>query len=277
MSFLFEKNFERKIFSFSIILFISLFFSHIIFNIIIKFGISSNLLFESTIYVFSKYIRHSLSEKIIGNYISQNKIQYGIFGLFEYNVLDKKEPNNNEIRDSILTIFENNIDPKAILFSFQKNIFGFFIPKKKLSDLENKNVFSEIKKYLSPINVIFQTLDNTKYKVETHTALSFYGKNENTINQLEKNCIFEIKNMNKKNNNISIFDYKKYKEKIINSKLIEFMDEQIDLNLFSNQKLKLYDIKNNEYISNFIYTDYSENYSGNVVFDSFEKILRINK
>ncbi|NQZ66130.1 MAG: hypothetical protein HRT99_02850, partial [Mycoplasmatales bacterium] len=212
--------------------------SFIIFFIFLKgtigFLVSANVLFESVNFVHSKYWRHALSKNAISKLIMKSKCKKAIFGLFEIDVYDEKKENIDEIRKTILEKIENKFSNDTVLFAYSDSIFGFFTPVKNkfnilnsvkgnfLKERKNNDILYEINKYITSLNMRYVTSNNSIVKTRINSGVSIYGIQSNSLNTLEENSLFALKNsLYSEENKISIFDKKEWRNKIHNSNKIK--------------------------------------------------------
>lgn len=282
-----DNSINRILIESTIFLVPSLFIIYMPIRMVLKISVSANILFESVNFVYSNYFRYSLSQKVIGDYIKMNKPKKAIFGLFKINIKDLHNAKIiKEIKNTILTKFENKISENAILFSYSEDTFGFFYPikndfniTKALKDNSNKlrkekDAVSQLNDIFCSINKKYRTTQNQTFEVKTKSGISIYGVQSNSLETLERNSIFTINNnVYKKQNKVFVFNPKKLNQRMIDNRTLSLMDESINLNSFSNSFNPLLEINSFKNIGNYIHVENHYNYK---IIGSIDSFLRNN-
>lgn len=242
-----DYSYGIKMYQVSISVFISWIIIYFPLRTAMRFSASANLLLESINYVYSKFLRHSLLDAYLAEFIKTKKCKKAIFGVIEIRFDRLKDENKNrEITNTILLKVEEEFGKDSLLFAIDETRFGFFTPIDKVkmdikdvvmninSYIDKSNPISRVTSLITGINRTYETTFGDKVEVSAKSGISIYGVQDNSINDLERNCLFAL-------NRISFDD--KYKINVFNpNDYRKFYYENVELSHL-DRYLKLDDYK----------------------------------
>ena len=279
-----EFGYKRLVIESSILVGLSVALVYFPLRTAIRFSISANILFESANFVFSNYVRHTFSQEAIGNNIKTNNVHKAIYGIFEIRIKDKiSNDSRTEIVETVLSKLETFIPEKGTFFSYDENRFGFFMPIEggvnikeiNLGILDSNNYFKNINQIFKNLNKLYKTLKGEIINVEVKAGTTIYGVQDSSIKRLEKCSLFALNNVNWNNNKIFIknFDKIDYRNRLSDSEKLLLMDENINLNNFSNIFIPLLNKEGNPISSNFVFVENNSEYE---IIQTVDELVRIN-
>ena len=238
---------------------------YIILKTSVNVSISANVLFESVTYHKKKYLRHSAVPVKLSEFLKANKIEKAFLGLFEITVdnLELNYEEKDEVIDTILQIFSDDVSEKGIIYNYEGNLYGFFIPIRN----GTKETLKLINGHMAKLYKNYITESGSITRVTIKSGASIYGIDSNSLLELEQNSIFAMKTNDK--NLIKRYSRNENLAYLKDSRNLKELDDAIDLNIFKNKYIPLAG-KNNAVIVN---VEGSEEYSHT---ESVDKLVRLN-
>lgn len=237
----------------SIILFLTL-------TWVLQFLESANILSEAVSFNFSRYYRQSLKQTAIGKFITTNKTEKAIYGIFEFDFpVQDTNDKNIEIRESILLDFEKQMPLNAILFRADLNRYGFFIPvftKVKMKQLISGNSkfnrdfddpLKSIETTIKNRNITYMTSWDSEVKINMKAGVIMYGIQEQSVDKMLNLAEIALtQHENEKHANyVQVYDSKRHLTKLDESIQISNMDKKINLDRYNCVFLPAYSPKIN--------------------------------
>lgn len=283
--FIVNKYLTSTTFEIIFIPFLGLLIVDIEMRIAIKFLVSANILYKSVHFNFSKYYRESLKTDVIGDFISENKVLKGIYGIFKFSYAHfENKAQNIEIKESILLDLEKAFPKDTILFLADEKHYGFFYPflyanKNEIPKMPTTNLPLMLKgnslkvrsendflKFLENIlnrrTVIYLTSWKERVLVKVKVGISLYGVHSWSINELHHFADFALYNeQNVKTNLIQLFNPQDYFKSLTEEQLLNQMDSTIGLDNFITNLMPIVDTKTHKPVLYFLNIDkieYSE-------------------
>lgn len=252
-------NFEL-ILSTSIFTFIAWIVTYFVMRTAIRFSISANVLFESINFVHSSYLRHSLLDEYLADFIKSKKVSKALFGVIEIEFNKyKEEHKNREIINTILDKIEKPLKSTSILFNIDQNKYGFFTPidgvdfklKKLISEngkeMSIHNPLHSISKIIHNLDSVYKTTFDENIVVKTKAAVSIYGVQDNSLIQLEKNCLFTLSQINYQDEyKVRVFNPKDYKDAYRDMVNLRSLDDALSLDEYNLYDIPVIDRKGNK-------------------------------
>ncbi|WP_128008642.1 hypothetical protein [Mycoplasma sp. ATU-Cv-508] len=241
----------------------------------INFLVSANILYQAVNFNFSRYYRTSLRDVAIGQLISEQKVNFGIYGIFVFRYPPLRSIEKNlEIRESVLLDFEKAFPSEAILFRADQKRYGFFLPLSAKpdyrfsltgnasSDRSPQDALFTLEKIVKRRSTTYLTSWEEKVPVKIYAGVAFYGLQSQSIWQLNDMANFALANFSKNRENVvQLFD-PVVERKIVNqTRELSLLDKRIGLDNFVNYFVPLYDLKKGQTVLNFVRTekvDYSD-------------------
>ena len=280
----FNIPFERQLFETSLFLPFMLGYLFFPFRSAIRTSISANILFESINFTYSKYYRHTLAPKAIGSFIAETNTKRAIFGLVRIDTSAENSIDKKEVIETVLTKFEKLISENSLLYSYDENTFGFFVPREEIINV--KTLISENKKAERPMNsqirdieLILRDLERT-YNTESGSfvtttvkaGISVYGIQSGSVDELENNALFALSRI-VGDAKIEVYNPREEIEKMNDGINLSLLDQTINLNNFSSSFIKLYPLKNKDDSLTYVEVKNNDEYA---ISESVDELVRIN-
>ena len=247
-------------------------------KLIIETSISANILFNTTKYVHLNYFRYSLYSKAILDEISEKKITKGIYMLFKFGFDDQKNRHLNfEIQESILQTMASLSGRNSVQFNVNEKTYGIFkyFEKDEEKKITAKQMEDLAARIVEEANISYVTNHLFNVPTKVKAAVSFYGIQSNSINELETKTMYSLSelDMNQKEK-LNVFNYGNYKKTIKDAKMFVRMDKALNLNNYMTSFVPIYGIKDDE--TKFNYVDIHTEYEHELL-ESLDELLRFKK
>ena len=260
----YERNLGQHAFEQSALIFLLIPFGYSITFWLLKFSISSRLLYESANFVYSRFYRAGLTSNAIANFIEKHKTSKAVFGVFDIKYrVPNSEVRQREIIKTILQHISDTMPEKSVLFDATMGRFGFFIPINQNVDIKNSikgnyirtrqrgDVISPIENLMSRCQIKLMTTWNEEIDISIKTGVSIYGIQSSSIKELMEYSTYALHTINKFSL-INVFNpIKMYRRKRDNSEL-SLMDNKLQLDNFDLKPKKLISLNEK---SNILYLD----------------------
>ena len=240
----YEHNLGRKAFEQSALIFLFIPFGYSITFWILKFSISSRLLYESANFVYSRFYRAGLTSNAIANFISQNKTSKGIFGVFDIRYrVPNSEVRQREIIKTILQHISDTLPEKSVLFDATMGRYGFFIPIKTNVDIkysikgnyirarQRGDALYPIENLMNSCQIKLMTTWNEEVDIVIKTGASIYGVQSNSIKELMEYSTYALHTINRFSA-INVFNPKKMYRRKRDNTYLSLLDERLQLDNF---------------------------------------------
>lgn len=260
----YDKKLGQHAFEQSALIFLLVPFGYAITFWLLKFSISSRLLYESANFVYSRFYRAGLTSNAIANFIEKHKTPKAVFGVFDIRYrVPGSEVRQREIIKTILQHISDTMPKKSVLFDATMGRFGFFIPLNQNVDIKNSikgnyirtrqrgDVISPFENLMSKCQIKLMTTWNEEIDISIKTGVSIYGIQSNSIKELMEYSTYALHTINKFSL-INVFNpIKMYRRKRDNYEL-SLMDDKLQLDNFDLKPKKLISLEEK---TNILYLD----------------------
>lgn len=222
---------------------------------IFRFTISSRLLYESANFVYSRFYRAGLATNAIANFITKNKTDKAVFGIFElkYQMPDT-EMRKREVIKTTLQHISDTFPEEAVLFDATMGRYGFFLPIKTKVNIRESLIgnyararkridcLSQVEHILSRCQVKLMPTWKEEIDISIKSGVAIYGVQSNSIKKLMEYSTYALHTVNKFSLINLFFPKKLYKRKKDNI-LLSQMDSKVQLDNFDLKEVLLKSLK----------------------------------
>lgn len=223
---------------------------------------SANILFDSVTFAYYSYYRHAVARVAIQNLIKREKLKDGIYVVFKYNLMNSVSPEaREELTKQFLLEFEKSLPKNTIAFVVERDVHGLFLPIQNRGKIHDSLAGNAMAKRnsddaLRGIEKIFKRVEREYFSVlgersfiQARAGASFYGLQDSSLVKLEQNAIFAANTFNSKGQNtVSLYDPKKLKNVLIDSKSLLNMDYALSLDNFDNELMGVYSLEQERWV-----------------------------
>lgn len=245
----------KEVFELGVIVFLVSSLCLFVMRWLIKFSISSKMLYESTNFKFEGFYRSGLAEKAFEEFIRTKKIHRAFFGLVKVNFNKKSDDSkNDEIIRSYIEGLRRSFGDQHLYFAVSKDVYGFVIPYQGKIDIK-QSIKGNTKQLRDIDDMLFEmqaTIRNVPNMIKTSwdetvtiapkIGVVIYGLENCSFTKLIKDASFALTSYSTKNL-VSLFDAREFANAKVANRLISQMDKNITLDDYAINFIPLYDAK----------------------------------